>query len=120
FVPFVPAARRSGQSKYTLVHMTRFALDGIISMSAAPLKLALLTGTLLSAISFAYLAYVVWAYFYTNRSIIGWSSLIVAMLFLGGLQINLIGILGLYIGKIYEEVKRRPLYRVKTRDGFLR
>ncbi|HZI76262.1 MAG TPA: glycosyltransferase family 2 protein, partial [Gemmatimonadales bacterium] len=99
FVPFVPAARRSGQSKYDFAYMLRFALDGIISMSTAPLKLALLTGTLLSGISFVYLVYVVWAYYYTNRSIIGWSSLIVAMLFLGGLQINLIGVLGLYIGK---------------------
>lgn len=120
FVPFVPAKRRSGESKYDLAHMTRFALDGIISMSTAPLKLALLTGTMLSAISFAYLVYVVWAYYYTDRSIIGWSSLIVAMLFLGGLQINLIGVLGLYIGKIYDEVKRRPLYLIRTRDGFFR
>jgi dolichol-phosphate mannosyltransferase len=118
-VSFRPECRRAGTSKYSMVKMLRLALNGIASMSTMPLKLALLVGTAISLLSFLYLTYVVWAYFFTSRAIAGWSSLIVAMLFLGGLQINLIGVLGLYVGKVYEEVKQRPLYLVRRRSGHL-
>lgn len=118
-VAFRPECRHAGVSKYNTLKMVRLALNGITSMSTMPLKFALLVGTAISLLSFVYLAYVVWAYFFTSRAIAGWSSLIVGMLFLGGLQINLIGVLGLYVGKVYEEVKQRPLYLVRQRSGHL-
>jgi dolichol-phosphate mannosyltransferase len=113
YVEFQVGARRRGRSKYGLRQMLKLALDGVASMSSLPLKLALVIGSSLSLASGAYLAWVVFAFFFTNRAMHGWSSLIVATLFLGGLQINLIGVLGIYVAKIYDEAKGRPIYIIE-------
>jgi dolichol-phosphate mannosyltransferase len=99
--------------------MLKLGTDGILSMSTLPLRIALWLGMALSSLSFAYLVYIIWAFFFTNRAIVGWSSLIVAILFLGGLQINILGIIGLYIAKTYEETKQRPIYIVREKVGRL-
>lgn len=119
YVRYTSAPRRSGRSKYDLRKMLNLALSGVVSMSTAPLRFALVLGSSLSVLAFGYLLWVLVAYFFTDRAIHGWSSLIVALLFLGGLQINLIGVLGIYVGKIYEEVKGRPAYIVSRTSGFL-
>lgn len=118
-VHYRAAARRAGKSKFVLPKMLRLAFDAMISMSTLPLRVALMVGFVLSTLSFVYLVYVVWAHYFTNRTLFGWSSLIVAVLFLGGLQINSIGVVGLYVAKIYEEVKQRPLYIVRRKAGKL-
>jgi dolichol-phosphate mannosyltransferase len=88
-------------------------------MSVRPLQAMLLFGFALSSLSFLYLAWVVLAYFFTDRSIRGWSSIIVAVLFLGGLQLNTVGLVGLYVAKIYDETKGRPIYIVRRKEGRL-
>jgi glycosyltransferase involved in cell wall biosynthesis len=111
-------ARRAGESKYPLARMMRFAADGLLSFSQTPLRLAIWTG--FASIAFAF-AGIVWALvvrLYTNDWVRGWTSIFTAVLFLGGVQLITLGIIGEYIGRIYAEVKRRPLYVVAERLGF--
>lgn len=118
-IPFQQGNRPSGRSKFGLARMLRLGADGLLSMSTLPLRATLFLGFMMSFLSFCYMVYVIVAYFVTDRAIVGWSSLLVAIVFLGGLQINTIGVAGLYIAKIYEEVKQRPIYIVKRKSGFL-
>lgn len=110
-------ARRSGESKYHLRRMLSLAMDGIASFSAIPLQLALVVGALCTLAAVAYLAWVVFAFYAYGLAIPGWSSLMVVMLFLGGVQSTLLGVVGLYVGKVYEETKSRPLYIVRSQVG---
>ena len=113
--------RHAGRTKYSLLRMIRFAMDGIFSFSVVPLRLAAFTG--LVAIWFA-LAGIVMAVIvrlfglYDLRLGRGWASLFVAVLFMGGVQLLTLGVMGEYLGRIYTEVKRRPLYAVQERLGF--
>jgi len=117
-IHYVPDARLSGSPKYTLKRMYHFAVDGIVSMTTLPLKISLFVGLFVSFLSLIYLLYVVYAHFLTNRTLPGWSSVIVAVLFLGGMNLTLLGVMGLYLAKVFEEVKGRPLYLVRAREGF--
>jgi len=110
-------ARHAGETKYPLRKMLRFALDGITSFSFLPLRLATWTGFLVSFLAFCYIVVVIilkilginWA---------GYTSIIRSLLFLGGVQLIMIGILGEYVGRVFDEVKRRPLYLVReSTDG---
>jgi glycosyltransferase involved in cell wall biosynthesis len=117
-VPFVRDVRQAGKTKYSLKTMVRFAFNGIISFSLVPLQLAGYFGFVVSATSFVYLAYAVWLKLFTDRVVLGWTSVMVAMLFLGGVQLISLGIIGEYLGRIYEEVKQRPLYIIGEAKGF--
>jgi len=117
-IPYTADARVAGTSKYTTKKMFKFALDGILSFSAAPLHLVTYLGLLVSFFSFLYGLYSLYAYFFTTRTIPGWTSLLVTVLFLGGVQLICIGILGEYLIRIYNEAKGRPLYIVRTSFGF--
>lgn len=116
-IHYVPDPRLSGESKYTLSRMFKLAADGIVSMTTLPLRIILFVGLFVSFASMAYLAYVVVAHFMTNRTVPGWSSVIVSVLALGGMTLTVLGVMGLYLAKIYEEVKGRPLYIVHSRFG---
>jgi glycosyltransferase involved in cell wall biosynthesis len=106
-VTFVREARQAGETKYPLRKMARFALNGIISFSFVPLQIATYLGFMVSLISFIYLGYAVWLKLFTDRVVQGWASVIVAVLFIGGVQLISLGIIGEYICRIYEEVKQR-------------
>jgi glycosyltransferase involved in cell wall biosynthesis len=107
--------RLSGTTKYPLPKMVRFAIDGITSFSDIPLRFASYFGFVVSAIAFVY-ALVVMGYklFSLNPPgyTPGWASTICAVLFLGGVQLMSLGILGEYLGRVYDEVKGRPLYLI--------
>jgi dolichol-phosphate mannosyltransferase len=105
-------ARGEGQTKYTLSRMIRFALDAVTSFSQAPLQLATLLGFALAALAFLAIPWTVIARI-TNAYAPGISSTLVAILLLGGIQLITVGIIGEYVGRIYEEVKNRPLYVVR-------
>ena len=106
--------RYGGTTKYPIGKMMRFALDGITGFSSQPLRLASHTGLIFAFASLALMmALMVYKLAGGQGVIPGWTSLAVAVLFLGGVQLLAIGILGEYIGRIYEEVKRRPLYLVR-------
>lgn len=117
-VPYRAVARRSGRSKYSARRMVRFAVDGLVSFSATPLYVAIYLGLALAAGGCAYLAYVLYSRFVSGNVVPGWTSLIIIVMLVGGVQLSLMGIIGFYIGRIYEETKRRPLYLVAHQLGF--
>jgi dolichol-phosphate mannosyltransferase len=117
-VNYARAERPAGQSKYPLFKMLQFAADGVLSFSLTPLRLALWVGFLSIGLAFAGILYAVIIRLYTNDWVRGWASIFTAVLFIGGAQLVTLGIIGEYIGRIYAEVKRRPLYVVQERLGF--
>lgn len=110
------AARHAGDTKYPLRKMMRFAVDAITSFSHVPLQIATWMGFAVSALAFAYIV-VVLALKVVGISWPGYTSLMAAILFLGGVQLVMIGLLGEYLGRVYDEVKRRPLYVVQEEAG---
>jgi len=104
--------RFAGESKYTLRKMMNFALDGITSFSVQPLHMIALLGFFVLILSFCAGIYALVAYF-CGKTIPGWTSILLSIWFLGGLQLLCIGIIGEYIGKNYIEVKRRPRYIIE-------
>ncbi|MEZ4599304.1 MAG: glycosyltransferase family 2 protein [Syntrophotaleaceae bacterium] len=110
-VEYVRQVRHAGETKYPLKKMIRFASDGILSFSQLPLKISSAFGFLSALVSFVFLGYgLMTRFFYPERVVPGWASIFVAVLFLGGIQLIAIGILGEYLGRIYEEMKGRPIY----------
>ncbi len=110
--------RFAGESKYPFTKLMRLAYDGVISYSFVPLRVATQLGFVTSLVAFAAMAYVLGLRIFLGTKLIGWTSTIAAILFLGGVQLMFIGILGEYVGRIFDEVKRRPLYVVKELVGF--
>lgn len=117
-VPYTAGERAAGAPKYTLARMLRFALDGLTSFSSAPLKWAGGCGCLTALLGFLYGLSVVYDRFFTDRNVEGWTTLVVLLLFLGGLNLVFLGIVGEYLARIYDEVKQRPLYLVREAVGF--
>ena len=113
-VPFVREARAAGETKYTLRKMLRFSFDAITSFSHAPLQWAMVLGFACSALAFLGIPLTVVAR-YTNMYSRGVPSTILVILLLGGIQLITVGIIGEYVGRIYDEVKHRPLYVVRDR-----
>jgi polyisoprenyl-phosphate glycosyltransferase len=116
-VPFVVAERENGISKWSLRKLSRFALDGITSFSTMPLRLSTYAGVVISLFALAT------ALFFAVRTVVfgtdvpGYPSLIVSVMFFSGIQLLSLGIVGEYVGRIFAEVKRRPLYVVAERLG---
>jgi glycosyltransferase involved in cell wall biosynthesis len=115
-VPYVRPPRTRGETKFPLRKMLRFALDGLTSFSHVPLQLATWLGFLVSAFAFLYIL-VVLTLWILKINVPGWTTLMVFVLLLGGVQLTVIGVLGEYLGRIYDEVKGRPLYLVAEEVG---
>src|SRR5204862_679348 len=111
-VPYQRDARAAGSTKYTLARMVRFSFDAITSFSHAPLQAATLLGFAISALAFLAIPLTVIARF-THAYVKGVSTTLIAIVLLGGIQLITVGIIGEYVGRIYDEVKRRPLYVVR-------
>jgi glycosyltransferase involved in cell wall biosynthesis len=107
------AQRYAGKTKWNYLKLINLAIEGITSFSAAPLRLAFFLGFLVSFIAFIYAFCIIFAELFFGSPIKGYASIMTAILFLGGVELIAIGIIGEYIGRIYEEVKQRPLYVVK-------
>jgi len=105
--------RFAGQTKYPFKKMLRFAFDAITSFSTLPLKLVIYMGFFASFIGLLGAAYIVYIKFFTTVTITGWSSIMITILLLGGVQLVTIGIMGEYIGRLSEESKKRPLYIIE-------
>lgn len=116
-ISFVSPPRRRGSPGYTFWRMCRLGIDGLTSFSAAPLYLATYAGAVLALGGALYSAYVLYARFVTHNVLPGWTSLILMSSIIGGLQFFFLGILGLYVGRIFEELKGRPLYVVWESHG---
>lgn len=113
-VKYKRAARFAGDTKYPLSKMLKLATDGVLSFSMFPLRLALNAGFWIAGLSFVGGIWAIIEKLTGAHVVPGWVSLLVAVAFLGGIQLIILGIMGEYIGRIYEEVKDRPLYIVKT------
>lgn len=116
-VPFNAPERHSGKSKYTLRKMVKFAVNGITSFTTLPLKAVGTFGLIVAAASFFYAAFALYEKLVLGITVEGWTSLLVGILFLGGVQLISIGVLGAYIARIFTQVKNRPLYFVQERAG---
>lgn len=111
--------RFAGETKYPLKKMIRFALDGITSFSHKPLKIATYVGFFLSFSSFLYLFFVLFQrIFFTSWTVPGWASIVGVNLLFNGIVLMLLGVIGEYIGRIYDESKDRPLYIVSETKGY--
>lgn len=117
-LPYQRSERFAGESKYPLRKMIRFAFDGILSFSSKPLQLSVFLGFFSSALAILMMLYALIQRIFTAHWVEGWTALMVAVLFLGGVQLLCVGIMGEYIGRIYNESKNRPLYIVKEKWGF--
>jgi len=103
-------ARYAGESKYSFTKLLRLAFDGLVSYSFAPLRLVSNLGMLVSLSALLYMVYLMAARLFGDMTIQGWTSTVVIVLFLGGIQLLSLGIIGEYIGRIFDEVKQRPQY----------
>lgn len=112
-IPYEREERYAGETKYPLSKMMKFALDGITSFSSMPLKLASWLGYLASFLAFLYLLSV-FVQKLMGYTVEGWATIMVALLFLGGVQLICLGIIGEYIGRIFNETKPRPMYIVES------
>ncbi|MCX7922322.1 MAG: glycosyltransferase family 2 protein [Clostridia bacterium] len=118
-VEFTRDKRFAGETKYPLKKMLKFAFDAITSFSYKPLKLASYVGMFMSALSFIYLLVVLYERLFTNRvELQGWASIIAVNLFFNGIVLIILGIIGEYIGRIYDEAKGRPLYVIRQFTNF--
>ena len=117
-VDIAHAGREEGRSSYTFGKLLNLAIDNIISQSNKPLRVSIKFGFTISFISFLYALYLIFRYFLYGTPVEGWTSVMVSIYFIGGLLFANLGILGLYIGKIFDETKGRPLYVVKETKNF--
>jgi glycosyltransferase involved in cell wall biosynthesis len=118
-VPYRRAPRVAGVTKFSFFRMVRFALDGVFSFSILPLRLATWMGFAASVLALFGIAVVLLETFFEVPGLVkGWSSAVIAQLFIGGVQLICLGIIGEYVGRIYGESKRRPLYIIQERIGF--
>lgn len=113
-IEFVAPKRFAGTSKFSLKKMLHFALDGITAYSKLPLRFAFYMGVVFGLISLGLTTHVIYIKLFTEEAVPGWATISASILLLGGLQLAGIGIIGEYVGRIFEEVKQRPLYLVRT------
>jgi len=112
-IQYVPGSRRSGASKFTASKMFSLAIDGITSFSVKPLRLTSFAGVAISGAGFLYALYALIVRIFTDRTVEGWTSLLISVLLIGGIQLLSLGIIGEYLGKLFMEAKGRPPYIVK-------
>jgi len=110
--------RLSGKSKYSLRKMFNLAMEGVTSLSSMPLRVSGFLGLVAALAGLPYAIWAVYARCFTQITVPGWTSLLVAVMFLGGVQLMSIGVIGEYVGRIYTEVKGRPLYLTRELIGF--
>jgi len=109
-VYFQPNKRFSGATKYSIKKMARLAIAGITSASAKPLYFSIYLGAFMAFLAFVYGVYAIWIEIFTDKAILGWTSIIASIVFIGGIQLIVMGIIGVYLAKVFKESKNRPLY----------
>ena len=111
-IDYTPAARLFGETKYSVSKMFRLAIQGITSFSVKPLYMSIILGLIFSLTGIIYFIYVLWCVF-AGLAVAGWASTIVTVMFFGGLNMLILGIIGIYIGKIFMQSKYRPSYIIR-------
>jgi polyisoprenyl-phosphate glycosyltransferase len=113
---YFPDERKWGKTKYSVSKMFKFAMSGITGFSIKPLQLSAIVGLIVAILSFLYGLYAIYIKLFQNNTIPGWTSTLIVISFIGGLQLIMIGILGEYIGKLFLESKRRPEYIIREKS----
>ncbi len=116
-VPYTPDARAHGRSHFSALRLAALAMDGLTSFTTWPLRAVSLAGMLLALAAFAYGAFLTGSYFVYGHRVSGWTTIVVSLMLFAGIQLVSLGVVGEYVGRVYEEVKARPLYVVKRRLG---
>lgn len=116
-IPYRAAHRASGRTKYSFARMLALAADGITSFSIRPLRLTAALGAAISMAAFAYAAYALAMRLFTDRTVEGWTSILISVLLVGGIQLVSIGVLGEYLGKLFMQSKGRPQYVVREESA---
>ena len=116
-IPYQPLTRESGLSNFNVLKLLHFAIDGMTAFTTWPLRVVTLIGLLAAVVAFVYGSWVVLSYLTWGNRVSGWSTLIVCILLFSGLQMMSLGVVGEYIARIFEEVKRRPVYIVSEEHG---
>ena len=114
YIPYTVEERASGSSKWSAKKLIKYGLDGIISFSTFPLKISIFTGIISSLLSIIYLIIVIIQKLAFGINVPGYATIVVLVLFIGGVQLFCLGILGEYLSKVYIEVKNRPVYLIKN------
>ncbi|MFT3812514.1 MAG: glycosyltransferase family 2 protein [Acidovorax sp.] len=116
-VPYLPAEREHGNSHYSRIRLVRLALDGLTAFTVWPLRAVIMLGFVLALAAFGYGGYLILDYLVNGVDVSGWTTIVVSLMLFVGVQLVSLGVVGEYVGRIYEEVKRRPLYVVKRELG---
>lgn len=115
YVDVEHAARFAGSTSYTWAKLIRFAVESIVAASTRPLRMSIRFGAGIAFLSFLFTLYLIYAYFVRGVSVAGWTSLAVLVSFFFGILFIQLGVVGLYLGKTFEESKKRPLYHIADR-----
>ncbi len=116
-VPYVPAARAHGRSHYSALGLIRLSLDGLTAFTTWPLRAVSAIGFALAVLAFVYGAYLSATYLIYGHSVSGWTTIAVSLMLFSGIQLISLGVVGEYVGRVFEEVKARPLFIVKNEMG---
>jgi len=116
-IPYVPAERNAGTSSFSLARLAKLAFTGVTAFTNAPLRLWSAVGVVIALCAIAFGFWIVVEYFVYGNNVPGWATLVTSMMFFSGVQLLSIGILGEYVGRIFDEVKQRPVYLVSRESG---
>ena len=116
-IAYLPEARAGGRSAFGLLHLLSLSIDGLTAFTSWPLKVASLSGLLLAFAAFGYGSYLTVDYLLNGHSVPGWTTIVVGMILLSGIQLIALGVIGEYVSRIFEEVKQRPLYVIRHQEG---
>ncbi len=116
-VPYVPQPRPHGRSHYSALRLIRLSLDGLTAFTTWPLRAVSAVGFVLALLSFLYGAYLTLDYLVSGHNVSGWTTIVVSLMLFAGIQLISLGVVGEYVGRIFEEVKARPMFIVRSRLG---
>jgi len=112
-ITFDRPSRNAGKSKFNYFQLISLAIDGIVSFTTSPLRIATIMGLVISLLTFVYIVIIIIQKLIFNNTVSGYPSLMSVILFLGGVQLISLGIIGEYVGRIFNETKNRPLYLIQ-------
>lgn len=116
-IEYVPPERLHGPSRFSFLRLVTFAVDGITAFSTLPLRVLSLCGLVVALLAFTYGTYLIIEYLFVGNPVSGWTTIVTAMLFLSGVHLLGLGVIGAYISRIFDEVKQRPLYLLRNDVG---
>lgn len=116
-VPYVPEERAYGNSHFSKLKLARLAIDGLTSFTVWPLRAVMLLGFLMALVAFCYGGYLTVSFLMFGHDVSGWTTIVVGLMLFAGVQLVSLGVVGEYVGRVYEEVKNRPLFVVKRELG---